>query len=130
MEACLTVRDQGAPQGAGRIAVAAAIGRILSLLALGAACAPSREGGVFGEKVKPVGVDAAPEAAGLPKHRVWHEVMVAIAQGCIGRQVRNRGIPTGGPGGFTQRVWESNGGGIVAGHVGIGDGLVAVVLGE
>lgn len=130
MKARLTIRHQGAPQGAGRIAVAATVGRTLSLLALGATCAPSREGRVFREKVKPVGVDAASQAPRLAKHGVWHEVMVSIAQRSIGGQVWNRGVPTCGPGSLTEGVRKSNGGGVVAGQVGVGDGLVAVVLDE
>lgn len=128
MKARLTIRHQGAPQGAGRIAVAATVGRILSLLALGATCAPSREGRVFGEKVKPVGIDAASQAPRLAKHCVRHEVMVSITQGSIGGQVWNRGVSTCGPRSFTEGVRKSNGGGVVAGQVGVGDGLVAVVL--
>lgn len=102
----------------------------MSLLALGATCAPSREGRVFREKVKPVGVNAASQAPRLAKHCVRHEVMVSIAQGSIGGQVWNWGVPTCGPGSLTEGVWKSNGGGVVAGQVGVSDGLVAVVLEE
>ncbi|TNN33746.1 hypothetical protein EYF80_056093 [Liparis tanakae] len=116
--------------GARRVAVAAAVRRALSLLALRAAGAPGGEGGVLGEEVEAVGVDAAAQAARLAEHRVRQEVVVAVAQGAVRGEVRDRGVPARGPGGLAERVREPDGGGVVAGQVGVGDGLVAVVLGE
>lgn len=100
----------------------------MSLLALGATRAPSREGRVFREKVKPVGVDAAAQPPRLAKHCVRHEVMVSITQVSVRGEVWNRGVPACRPGSLAERVRKSNGGGVVAGQVGVGDGLVAVVL--
>lgn len=59
-----------------------------------------------------------------------HEVMVSITQGSVRGEVWNRGVPTCGPWSLTKWVRKSNGGGVVAGQVGVGDGLVAVVLEE
>ena len=127
METSLPVH-QGAPKGAGGVAVAAPVRRALSLLALRAAGAPGREGRVLGEEVEPVLVDVAPQPPGLPENRVVHKMVVSIAEGGVGGQVGNGGVPACGPGSFTQGVGETDGGWIVARHVGIRHGLVAVVL--
>lgn len=89
---------------------------------------PGGEGRVLREKVKPMRVDAAAKPPRLAKHSVMHEVVVSIAEGRIGSQVRDRGVATGGPRGLAKRVGKSNGGGIVAGQVRVSHGLVAVVL--
>ncbi|TNN73282.1 hypothetical protein EYF80_016445 [Liparis tanakae] len=116
VETRLTIGDQGASQGAGGVAVTAPIGGALSLLALRTAGAPGGEGRVLGEKVKPVRIDAAAEAARLPEHGVVHEVMVSIAERGVGRQVGDWWVASCRPRSLTERVRKSNGGGIVAGQ--------------
>lgn len=94
MKAGLSVHNRPA-QGAGRVAVAAPIGRVLSLLTLRAAGAPSGKGRVLREEIEAMLVDVISQTPWLAKHSIVHEVVVSIAELSIWGEIWDRRIPTG-----------------------------------
>lgn len=73
-------------------------------------------------------VNTVTKPSRLAKHGVGHKVVVSIAQRSVGGEVRDGGVSSGGPRGLVEGVGEADGGGVVAGQVGVGHGLVAAVL--
>lgn len=129
-KARLSVRD-GPTQRAGGVTVAVTVDRALGGLALRDTGSPGGKVCISREEVEAMLAQeggGVPQGTGLAKHTVREEVRLAIAHLSIGGQVGHRGVSCCGPGGLSQRVRETNGWSIVAGHVGVRHWLVAVIL--